>query len=153
MATRCAVEAADAFRVVAGANCSPRQVYWSNAVQIIPPHDGGIALRIDESLEVGSEAWDLSSPSAEPWSGTEEMKLEYIKMAGSLSAHRADNVSSDLTFTYTAMHGVGLPFAQAAFESFGFASKQLSIVEEQAQPDPKFPTVKFPNPEEKGAFR
>lgn len=48
------------------------------------------------------------------------------------------------------MHGVGLPFAQSAFESFGFAGQQLSIVAAQAQPDPTFPTVKFPNPEEKG---
>lgn len=51
------------------------------------------------------------------------------------------------------MHGVGLPFAQSAFESFGFGSERFSVVEEQSRvPDPNFSTVKFPNPEEKGAL-
>lgn len=49
------------------------------------------------------------------------------------------------------MHGVGLPFATAAFEASGFPLERLSIVESQAQPDPTFPTVRFPNPEEPGS--
>lgn len=48
------------------------------------------------------------------------------------------------------MHGVGLPFAQAVFDTFGFPP--FNPVPSQAQPDPTFPTVKFPNPEEKGAL-
>jgi phosphomannomutase len=51
------------------------------------------------------------------------------------------------------MHGVGLPFAESAFASFGFPQTQFSVVEEQSRvPDPNFSTVKFPNPEEKGAL-
>lgn len=50
------------------------------------------------------------------------------------------------------MHGVGLPFAKAAFEAFGFPASSLAIVAEQANPDPAFPTLRFPNPEEKGSF-
>jgi phosphoglucomutase len=49
------------------------------------------------------------------------------------------------------MHGVGLAFAKTTFEAFGFPSNHFSIVEAQGQPDPNFPTVKFPNPEEKGS--
>lgn len=50
------------------------------------------------------------------------------------------------------MHGVGLPFATSAFETFGFSPSSLLVVPEQASPDPDFPTVRFPNPEEKGAL-
>lgn len=125
------------------------QVYWSNSVQIIPPHDDGIAERINQSLDVAPELWDLSSPAA-GWRGTEDMKRQYLEMAASLATRRQDNASSDLVFTYTAMHGVGLPFARAAFESFGFKRESFNVVQEQAQPDPRFPTVRFPNPEENG---
>jgi phosphoglucomutase len=78
------------------------------------------------------------------------MKGQYLEMASSLSTRRELNAASDLVFTYTAMHGVGLPFASAAFRSFGFKRESFSVVEEQGQPDPRFPTVRFPNPEEKG---
>jgi phosphomannomutase len=48
--------------------------------------------------------------------------------------------------SYTAMHGVGYPFIQAAFHSFGLPPP--IPVPLQVQPDPTFPTVKLPNPEE-----
>lgn len=54
------------------------------------------------------------------------------------------------SFTYTAMHGVGLKFASVGFEAMGFPKSKFSVVESQGQADPTFPTVKFPNPEEKG---
>ena len=47
---------------------------------------------------------------------------------------------------YTAMHGVGWRFIQMAVETFGF--KPCIPVKEQVEPDPEFPTVPFPNPEE-----
>ena len=46
------------------------------------------------------------------------------------------------------MHGVGYPFANKAFEVFGFPP--FISVDAQKEPDPEFPTVTFPNPEEKG---
>jgi phosphoglucomutase len=48
------------------------------------------------------------------------------------------------------MHGVSDPFVSRAFESFGFPP--FVPVLEQQQPDPDFPTVAFPNPEEKGCL-
>lgn len=92
-------------------------------------------------------AWIIDD-AINSWSGTQQMIADYVDMTKSLSLHR--NATSPLLFTYTPMHGVGLPFAQTAFESFGFPAASFSIVEAQAQPDPNFPTVKFPNPEEKG---
>ncbi len=57
---------------------------------------------------------------------------------------------SSLPFVYTPMHGVGLETARAVFAEAGF--RDLTVVPEQAEPDPDFPTVAFPNPEEPGAM-
>lgn len=48
------------------------------------------------------------------------------------------------------MHGVSHPFVTKGFETFGFPSNVFIPVKEQQEPDPEFPTVIFPNPEEKG---
>lgn len=59
---------------------------------------------------------------------------------------RSDNEASDLKFVYTAMHGIGTPFAKRAFECFGLPP--FITVDQQIHPDPDFSTVAFPNPEE-----
>jgi phosphomannomutase len=56
----------------------------------------------------------------------------------------------DLKIVYTAMHGVGTEIIQRVFNHAGFAT--LILVDEQCTPDPDFPTVAFPNPEEPGAI-
>ena len=57
---------------------------------------------------------------------------------------------SDLKIVYTAMHGVGTETVERVFNHAGFAT--LILVDEQCTPDPDFPTVAFPNPEEPGAI-
>jgi len=57
---------------------------------------------------------------------------------------------SQLSIVYTPMHGVGGELFLAAMDKAGFPEPH--IVEQQFDPDPDFPTVSFPNPEEKGAL-
>ena len=57
-----------------------------------------------------------------------------------------------MPFTYTPMHGVGLPFMQSAIRILGLREDDMRVVQAQAQPDPDFPTIPFPNPEEHGAL-
>jgi len=56
----------------------------------------------------------------------------------------------EIKVVYTAMHGVGSETLQSVFRAAGFA--QPILVDSQNQPDPDFPTVQFPNPEEPGAM-
>ncbi len=57
---------------------------------------------------------------------------------------------SAVTFCYSAMHGVGTPAAKKVFQDFGI--DKVVFVQEQIEPDPEFPTVVFPNPEEKSSL-
>lgn len=62
--------------------------------------------------------------------------------------YRSLNANTSVKFVNTSMHGVSDPFATRAFEVFGLPP--FVPVKEQQAPDPDFPTVRFPNPEEKG---
>lgn len=108
--------------------------------QIINPTDGFIAAEIDavtslSSLPRGSK-WTLLG---------EEVITEYVQRTAALAPR-----PGDLKIVYTAMHGVGTETIQRVFNHAGFAT--LILVDEQCTPDPDFPTVAFPNPEEPGAI-
>ncbi|KAJ7684780.1 hypothetical protein DFH06DRAFT_1355663 [Mycena polygramma] len=124
------------------------KVYWENAVQIIGPHDKGISASIKANLE--PETWMSEQLHSSPLclDRTQEMKEAYFSNLSSLNLSRALNSQIQVKFVNTSMHGVGDPFASRAFEIFGFPP--FVPVPEQQQPDPDFPTVPFPNPEEKG---
>lgn len=130
------------------------KVYWSNGCQIIPPHDTGIADSILENLK--PVTWDTSVVDEDNLLVEGSLDLVRDKYHNAiLKAAQPDGqrlqISQDLKFVYTPMHGVGLPAMTQCAETLGVAS-QMTVVEAQAQPDPDFPTVKFPNPEEKGAL-
>jgi phosphomannomutase len=108
--------------------------------QIINPTDGFIAAEISsvtslKSITRGSK-WTVLG---------EEVITEYVKRTSALAPR-----PGDLKIVYTAMHGVGTETIQRVFNHAGFAT--LILVDEQCTPDPDFPTVAFPNPEEPGAI-
>jgi phosphomannomutase len=108
--------------------------------QIINPTDGFIASDIDAVTSLKSLArgknWTVLG---------EEVISEYVSRASALAPR-----PGDLKIVYTAMHGVGTETIQRVFNHAGFAT--LILVDEQCTPDPDFPTVAFPNPEEPGAI-
>ncbi|CAN1519957.1 {ManB} Phosphomannomutase [Candidatus Nanopelagicaceae bacterium] len=108
--------------------------------QIINPTDGFIAADIDAVTSL------KSLPRGSKWTILDEEVLnEYVKRTSALAPR-----PGDLKVVYTAMHGVGTETAQLVFNKAGFSS--LITVDEQCTPDPDFPTVAFPNPEEPGAI-
>eukprot|EP01029_Cantina_marsupialis_P016452 TRINITY_DN3667_c0_g1_i1.p1 TRINITY_DN3667_c0_g1~~TRINITY_DN3667_c0_g1_i1.p1 ORF type:complete len:607 (-),score=213.16 TRINITY_DN3667_c0_g1_i1:413-2023(-) len=128
------------------------KVYWANGCQIIPPHDAGIAECILENLKPW-ENYDVAKVvSHELYEDPiEEMRELYPRVCKEKQCfHEEDNKESTVPICYTAMHGVGGEWTRRVFESFGH--KPYVIVPEQHNPDPAFPTVSFPNPEEAGAL-
>ncbi|MSV55782.1 MAG: phospho-sugar mutase [Actinobacteria bacterium] len=108
--------------------------------QIITPTDGFIAKEIAAITSLAK------LPRGNSWTVLgEEIVTEYVRRTALLA-----NNPGDLKVVYTAMHGVGTETLQRVFNHAGFAT--LILVDEQSQPDPDFPTVTFPNPEEPGAI-
>ena len=131
------------------------KVYWDNGAQIVPPHDKGIAKCIEKSYEPWAkyggfeshEALAAKFGSALLSVHTEELAPQYFDtMAQTLCRYPQENATSPVKIVYTAMHGIGAPWFMRGFEAFNLPAP--IPVDEQHQPDPTFPTVAFPNPEE-----
>jgi phosphomannomutase len=128
------------------------KVYWGNGAQIIPPHDKGIAAEIDrvEAAKDVKLTPEASARQSGQWRSIgPEMDRAYVDAILALRVH-PESKGKDLNIVYTAMHGVGGRWIVDAFARAGF--KNLHTVSEQQEPDGAFPTVRFPNPEEKGAM-
>ncbi|MFJ3271580.1 phospho-sugar mutase [Streptomyces sp. NPDC086776] len=119
------------------------KVYLGDGSQIVPPADGEIA---DAIAAVGPLAgvdrpengWEILG---------DEVLDAYLARTDAVLAAGSPRTARTV---YTAMHGVGTSVLTAAFARAGFPAPVL--VTEQAEPDPAFPTVAFPNPEEPGAM-
>jgi phosphomannomutase len=110
------------------------------ASQIINPTDGFIARDIAAVKSLSQQ------PRGKKWTVLDDAVLDKYVARTALLAPRP----GALKIVYTAMHGVGTETLEKAFAKAGFPN--LILVTEQAQPDPDFPTVAFPNPEEPGAI-
>lgn len=125
------------------------KVYWTNGAQIISPHDKKITQFINDNLEPWVNSWDTSILERSENLLTDplnEIMLSYYAIIRRNVNDPEINSNADFRITYTAMHGVGYPYVVEAFRSANF--KEVIPVKEQIDPDPEFPTVKFPNPEE-----
>nr|CEL65240.1 TPA: phosphoglucomutase, putative [Neospora caninum Liverpool] len=145
------------------------KVYAANGAQIIPPMDSEISAFINSNLDFWSDVDDffdnktgrLTEKAAK--SSLLEDPLNtfvdaYIKdIAADLCVPKRE--AGSVKFMYTAMHGVGEPMVKKMIAAFGFKDNLLtgkarlfSELDAQCTPDPEFPTVAFPNPEEHGAL-
>lgn len=139
--------------VMVTASHNPRQdngykVYLSGTVdgidyrasQIIPPADSQI------SHEIALITSLATRQRGTEWTVLDDAIVEkYVARTAALAKE-----PGDLKIVYTALHGVGTETLERVFHAAGFASPVL--VQAQAEPDPDFPTVAFPNPEELGAI-
>ncbi|GHF68477.1 phospho-sugar mutase [Streptomyces thermodiastaticus] len=119
------------------------KVYLGDGSQIVPPADAEIAAEIDAITSL-----DAVPRPESGWQVLGDEVLEaYLARTDAVLAPGSPRTARTV---YTAMHGVGKDVLLAAFSRAGFPEPVLVI--EQAEPDPDFPTVAFPNPEEPGAM-
>ena len=139
--------------VMVTASHNPREyngykVYWGNGAQIIPPHDHGIAAAI---AKVGRSD-ELAMPGLHDKHVVhldESLHDRYVAAVVALRA-QPELDGRTLAIAYTPLHGVGAPSVEQAMKQAGFGN--LHTEPSQREGDPDFPTVVFPNPEEKGAM-
>ncbi|XP_045494673.1 glucose 1,6-bisphosphate synthase [Colias croceus] len=142
--------------VMVTASHNPREdngykVYWGNGSQVIAPHDDNILDEILLCLEIPEDHWDIANIRNHDLvtDCQQDVTTRYMKyIHDSLSSDvREQNKTAAIPIVYSAMHGVGYEYVADAFKA---AQLKLPIsVQEQQYPNPDFPTVKFPNPEEK----
>ena len=120
------------------------KVYLGDGSQIVPPADAEIAARIEA---VGPVA-DL--PRGNAGNAGKVVSEEIVDRYLDTVAGLAHDGPRDLSIVYTPLHGVGGTTVAQVLETAGFDAPH--VVEQQEHPDPEFPTVAFPNPEEPGAM-
>ena len=120
------------------------KVYLGDGSQIVPPADADISAQI---AAAGSRPFNELPRSGDYQILGDELVEAYVTRATSLVA---DTPARDLVWVHTALHGVGTEVVTRAAAAAGFPAPHL--VDAQAEPDPAFPTVAFPNPEEPGAI-
>jgi phosphoglucomutase len=137
--------------VVCTASHNPKEyngykAYWNDGGQLVPPHDKNVIKEVEK----------IASVDEVKWSGGEknitiigkEVDEAYISMVAGLSVYpEVIAKQKDLKIVYTPIHGTGIKLVPEVLKRFGFAN--VSIVDEQSKPDGNFPTVVYPNPEEK----
>ncbi|MEV0119307.1 phospho-sugar mutase [Streptomyces sp. NPDC050844] len=119
------------------------KVYLGDGSQIVPPADAEIAAEIDAVASLH----DVPRPDSGWETLGDDVLNAYLARTDAVLAPGSPRTARTV---YTAMHGVGKDTLLAAFDRAGFPAPVL--VAEQAEPDPDFPTVAFPNPEEPGAM-
>jgi phosphoglucomutase len=137
--------------VVCTASHNPKEyngykAYWDDGAQLVPPHDKNVIAEVEK----------ISSVEEVRWSGGEsnitiigkEMDELYLDMVKGLSVYpEICKQQHDLKIVYTPIHGSGIMLVPAALQKLGFDN--VHIVKEQSTPDGNFPTVVYPNPEER----
>lgn len=123
----------------------------ARGVQIVAPHDALIAAQI-EAVSATAEFGDISgiALASEGWTVLGDDLVEAYRLAVASLADTPAFPARGLRIVHTSLHGVGHESALAVFQAAGF--HDVHAVPEQATPDPDFPTVPFPNPEESGAM-
>ena len=132
------------------------KVYWDDGAQIVAPRDKDIIAKVRAVAEY-SEIKEISKEEAIEKGlfnivGT-EMDDKYINTLKSLilNSEIVKEQGKNLKVVYTPLHGTGNTVAERLLKEIGI--QNLYVVPEQKEPDGNFPTVDYPNPEDKKAFK
>jgi len=137
--------------VVCTASHNPKEyngykAYWDDGAQLVPPHDKNVIAEVEKIRTLDDVKWKGHEENITIIG--KEMDDQYIRMVKSLSIDPgACRRQHDLKIVYTPIHGSGIQLVPQALAAFGFDN--VHIVEAQRVPDGNFPTVGYPNPEEK----
>ncbi len=140
--------------VVCTASHNPKEyngykAYWDDGAQMVAPHDVNTIREVEKIASVDDVKW--SGGESNITLVGEDIDAAYIEMVKGLSVYpEVCKAQHDLKIVYTPIHGTGITVVPRVLAEFGFDN--VHVVEEQSTPDGNFPTVIYPNPEEKDAM-
>lgn len=140
--------------VVLTASHNPKEyngykAYWDDGAQVIAPHDKNIINEVNAIASINDVKFDAVNENIELIGRA--LDEDYInEILGLTLAPEAIKNQSDLKIVFSPIHGTSITLVPEVLERKGF--KNVATVEEQATPDGNFPTVVYPNPEEKEAM-
>ena len=140
--------------VVCTASHNPKEyngykAYWDDGAQMVTPHDENVIIEVDKIASVDDVKW--TGGEANIISIGKDMDALYLSMVKDLSVYPdVCKQQHDLKIVYTPIHGTGITLVPQILADFGFDN--VHLVAEQSVPDGNFPTVVYPNPEEKEAM-
>jgi phosphoglucomutase len=140
--------------VVVTASHNPKEyngykAYWNDGAQLIAPHDKNVIKEVEKIKSVDEVKFERIEANVELIG--EEIDNIYIDHILSLSISKdAIQRQKDLKIVFTPIHGTGITLVPKVLEKMGFTN--VNVVQEQATPNGNFPTVIYPNPEEKEAM-
>ncbi|KAK2759859.1 Phosphoglucomutase-3 [Arachnomyces sp. PD_36] len=127
------------------------KLYFTNGAQINSPTDVQIAERIEHNLEPWPTAWDPLGANGFMETGVfNDLRESYCNAVCNFATSTTPESIKPRPFVYTPLHGVGSLLMPDLCAKMGI--DEMMPVKQQEAPDPDFPTVKFPNPEESGAL-
>ncbi|MFT6054357.1 MAG: phosphoglucomutase [Roseivirga sp.] len=140
--------------VVITASHNPREyngykAYWDDGAQVIAPHDKNIIKEVQAIANVSDVKFTKIEANIEAIGAAVDEK--YLQAIERLTlAQDAINNQKDLKIVFSPIHGTGITLVPEILKRKGF--QKVYVVEEQAEPNGDFPTVVYPNPEEKEAM-
>jgi len=140
--------------VVCTASHNPKEyngykAYWDDGAQMVSPHDENVIKEVEKIASVDDVKW--SGGEANIVIIGKDFDESYLDLVAGLSVYpEICKAQHDLKIVYTSIHGTGITLVPQVLAKFGFDN--VHIVDEQRVPDGNFPTVIYPNPEEKEAM-
>ncbi len=140
--------------VVITASHNPKEyngykAYWNDGGQVTAPHDKNIIAEVNKITSIAEVKFEPKPENIELIGA--EVDEAYIERVLGLSiSQEAIKRQHDLSIVFTPIHGTGITLVPKILERFGFTN--VHVVEEQSEPNGAFPTVVYPNPEEKDAM-
>lgn len=140
--------------VVITASHNPKEyngykAYWTDGAQLVPPHDKNVITEVN-AIKSFDQVKFKGNPSLIKSIGREVEDAYYAHVEKLIPRKDAIKKHHDISLVYSSLHGAGITMVPECLKRLGFTN--VSIVEEQKEPNGDFPTVKSPNPEEKSAM-
>lgn len=125
------------------------KAYWNVGAQLVPPHDKNVITEVN-AITSFDQIRFVADPSKIKTIGKEVEDAYYKEVIQRIPKKESIAKQRDISLVYSSLHGAGITMVPECLKRLGF--ENVTIIDEQKNPDGNFPTVHSPNPEEQSAM-